>query len=247
MDGRGNPPHEVLVRYLRTDRLEDQGLASFGLEMLSDEESAHLARLRPGSARRDYLAAHVLTRSTIGELAGENPASLRFAGSAGERPWITAPDRAVRFRFSSSRADGIALCAVARTASVGADVASLRAIGRDPLRLAEIACSELEKRRLRELPSEARAERLLEIWAVKEALAKAVGLGLRFPLTEATVNAAGSGRPEVEMPGETGWTFATVRIAPCHLAAVAVGAGPRGIVRIRFEEETLEGVLRRAT
>ena len=179
---------------MRTEVYEDAVLASRAREVLGADEGAALARLRPEAARRDYLAAHALARTMLAELAGSDPARLRFRCPPRGRPELVAPPAARHLRFSISHADGIALCAVAAGCVVGADVESLRNVGPDPLGVAASVCSRREMDALAMLPASARAERLLSIWTAKEAVAKAylpaqVSASLAFAAIVATVTA----------------------------------------------------------
>src|SRR5438093_2142718 len=107
MSARRDPPPEVLVRFVRTEVYEDAVLASRAREVLGADEGATLARLRPAAARRDYLAAHALARTMLAELAGSDPARLRFGCPPRGRPELVAPPAARHLHFSISHADGI--------------------------------------------------------------------------------------------------------------------------------------------
>jgi len=239
MSARRDPPPEVVVRFVRTEVYEDAVLASRAREVLGADEGAALARLRPEAARRDYLAAHALARTMLAELAGSDPARLRFGCPPRGRPELVAPPAARHLHFSISHADGIALCAVAAGCVVGADVESLRNVGPDPLGVAASVCSRREMDALAMLPASARAERLLSIWTAKEAVAKATGLGFRLPLPLIAVHEESNGPPAESGTGaaeeKTPWRLASFRLTPCHLAAVAVLAASSAHVALRFE------------
>lgn len=242
MRTRRAPPREVVVRFARTEAFEDALLASRARTILGTAEQAALARLRPAAARRDYLGAHALARALLAELAGCEPTRVRFRYTPRGRPELVAPRGARHFRFSLSHADGVALCAVAAGCAVGADVESLRNVGRDPLNLAALVCSGREREGLRTLPASARAERLLSLWTIKEAVAKATGLGFHVPLARIAVDAEDGMPPSVRLDaGAAGdhpflWRVESWRPTPEHMAAVAVLGKRRGPVAIRFEE-----------
>ena len=121
---------------------------------------------------------------------------------------------------------------------MGADVESLRNVGPDPLRVAEAVCSPLERNALRALPTAARDARFLSIWARKEAVAKATGLGFYFPPESIAVGADdGESRAAgLDSGGKLFGRIASWRLTPDHVAAVAVLTAPREQVGIRFEE-----------
>ena len=238
MSGSRGGQSEVTVRFVRTQALEDALLASRAREILGTAERQALARLRPDAARRDYLAAHALARMMLAELAGCEPARVHLRYSPRGRPMFIPRPGASSLRFSISHADGVALCAVAERHAVGADVESLRNVGPDPLGVAGVVCSLPERNALRALPAAGLTTRLLSIWARKEAVAKATGLGFYFP-PESIVLSADDGEPravELDSGGTLfGW-IASWRLTPDHVAAVAVLTAPREQVGIRFEE-----------
>ena len=241
MNAGRTPPREVVVRFVRTEAFEDAVLAARAQAVLGADEREALARLRPVVTRRDYLAAHVLARMMLAERTGAEPTRLCIRASRWGRPELVAPPGACRLSFSISHADGIALCAVAAGSAVGADVESLRNVGPDPLGVAEAVCSAREMHAIRALPPSARAERLLALWTLKEAVAKATGLGFHLPLAHIAVDEAGDGLPGVRLGADAAdegspWRLASWRLAPWHRVAVAVRGAGGDELAIRFAE-----------
>ncbi|TMQ52975.1 MAG: 4'-phosphopantetheinyl transferase superfamily protein [Candidatus Eisenbacteria bacterium] len=241
MGAPGNSSREVVVRILRTEILENKARASRAAAMLSADERGTFERLPPGAARRDYLGAHALARTTIAEQVGVEPERLLIRSSPWGRPELVAPGSHRRLSFSLSHADGIALCAVTRCGAVGADVESLRHVGPDPLGVAATICSEREREALLATPAPLRAERFLSLWTLKEAFAKATGLGFRLDLGRITLRLGPAPAPELELDPGGGaeaslWRFGSKFLEPHHVAAVAVRGAPAEEVVIRFEE-----------
>ncbi len=82
----------------------------------------------------------------------------------------------------------------------------------DPLGVAEVVCSRTETDVLRAAPASERAERLLSIWTLKEAIAKAMGLGFHFPLGRITIHWEG-GVPRTVVDGiACPWSLALSRL-----------------------------------
>jgi 4'-phosphopantetheinyl transferase len=124
--------------------------------------------------------------------------------------------------FSVSLAHGgeVALVAVALDVQVGVDVEPLRE-GVEAWSLVAHALTPGEQARLQALPDRARGEAFLATWARKEALVKAVGLGLAvdprlIELDGATVVAV---PPELGEAGD--WTLVDVPV-PGHVSALAL-------------------------
>src|SRR5439155_1551412 len=146
--------------------------------------------------------------------AGRKARSAPARSSPWGRPELIAPTSHPRLRFSLSHADGIALCAVTRGGAVGADVESLRHVGPDPLGVAATLCSERERETLLATPAPLRAERFLSLWTLKEAFAKATGLGFRLDLERITVRLGPARAAELEFDHGGGaeaslWRFAS--------------------------------------
>ena len=217
-------PREVLVRFVRTGIYDDTGTARSAWARLAPDERSALLRIHPPAAFRDSLAAHALARSMLARLAGCPPSQLRFQVGARGRPDPIAPPKARRLRISLSHADGIALCAVAAGVPVGADVESRRNVGPDPVGVAATICSSRERETLVALPPAERVDRFLELWTMKEAIAKAAGHGLTVPLHHLRVD---DGSP---------WQVAIQWLTPDHLAAVAIERGD-GAFALLCEEE----------
>ena len=170
----------------------------------------------------------------IGYMLGEGSRFMTHA-SDGERSPAGEPRAESRARFSFSRADGLAACAVSGGDRVGVAIESVRRIGPDPLGVSASVCSIEEHALLAATSVLGRPWRLLVMWTLKEAIAKAVGLGHRFPLQRITVGDTASlstrmldslGGP---LPSE--WSFATWRPTPWHVVAVAVRSTPGASVR----------------
>jgi 4'-phosphopantetheinyl transferase len=117
----------------------------------------------------------------------------------------------------------VALVAVAREVPVGVDVEPLRG-GTETWSLVSHALTPGEQARLNALPAEKRGEAFLTTWARKEALLKAVGVGLS--VDPRLIELEGSA--VVAVPPELGeaedWTLVDVPL-PGHVAVLALG-GP---------------------
>lgn len=223
-----HPSREIVIRFVRWKGPEDRPRTVRAAALLDRAESAALGLLGATDARRDHIMAHALARLTLAELAGCAPERLRFRPSPSGRREVVAPRAARGFQLSLSRADGVALCAVARPGApaVGAVVESVRRLGPDVLGIARVICSDREQDRLRALPPAQRPERLLSLWARKEATARALGPEASPPF--AAIEAEAPERRIVER-----------RLSPHHLAAVAVLSQGDEEPPVRFEEVEL--------
>ena len=144
------------------------------LRTLSEPEREHAVRLRVGAA--SWVAARAALRRIVGRYLGIAPQAVAFATGANGKPRL-APGASVDLRFNLSHSGNIALIAVRLGQEVGIDVEELRpgiagaAIARDVFTDHERAA----------LAASVADEGFFRVWVRREALAKAIGLGVVFP------------------------------------------------------------------
>jgi len=154
-----------------------------GAGLLGEAERERAARFVFARDRWSYTAAHALLRAMLAEFHGLPPLAWRFRANGHGRPEIDpaiAPPALPQFNISHTR--GMAACALTTGplpagVEVGVDAECL---GRptDSLALAERYFSHHEAEWLRALPQARLDAEFLRLWTLKEAVAKAVGLGL---------------------------------------------------------------------
>lgn len=97
---------------------------------------------------------------------------------------------------------------------------------RDVVALARLAYAKAEARRLAALPEGARQAAFVELWVLKEAAGKALGLELPAALARCQFALAG-GRIRATIPGEGRWRAGLCAPRPAlRLAWFSLGAGP---------------------
>jgi 4'-phosphopantetheinyl transferase len=234
---------EVHVWLASPEDVEDSEQLAACRAMLSDDERARLARLRPGPDRRAFLAAHALVRSALSRYADVPPEAWTFAVNHRGRPEIAGPDAVPALHFSLSHTSGLTACAVALDFDCGVDVESFDRRG-DPLKVARRVLSPKELSDLEARTAETRRNHFLAYWTLKEAYVKARGLGLSLPLRQFSFSLTGERiRIEFAAPGDdvaTAWQFALLRPTPRHVLAIAVRRGDDPERRI-VVRETLPG------
>jgi len=190
--------------------------------VLSADERAQYQRFHFARDARDYAAAHALLRHALSRDGHRAPADWIFDKTPLGKPFLRNPlDAAPAFSLSHTR--GLVACAVTHGADVGVDV---EGIDRD-VDSADIASrffSPQEAAHLMALDDETRRGRFFELWTLKEALVKALGIGMGASLHHLafTVSAAGirlEAPPEID-PGA--WEFGLNTPEPRYRLAVAV-------------------------
>lgn len=142
-------------------------------ELLDDREQRRAARLRTPSLQHTFIAAHTVLRQVLGWYLARDPAGLCFTIDGHGKPHLD--DLAVHFNLSHGGA--VALIAVGSTGQLGIDVERLDRL-RDTDRLAERVLAPEELAVFHTLPTTTRSTALLRTWTRKEAVLKALGVGL---------------------------------------------------------------------
>lgn len=192
--------------------------------LLSDDERERLERFRFDEDRLAFLTAHALLRMALSRHAAVSPEAWTFQAGPYGQPSIAAPRCGLCFSLSHTR--GLVACAVAADRPLGIDVED--ASRRAPLEVAERYFAPGERRDIGAAPPHEQARRFFEYWTLKEAYAKALGLGLQLPFDRFELRREGTGWRVTALdpaPGDAGagfWLHAWS--TPTHQAALAVGA-----------------------
>lgn len=160
----------------------EQGLLAAYVSLLTTEERRRYEAFQVEGARLQYLVTRALVRTALSHHEARSPASWRFRTTAHGRPEVDGPSD---LRFSASNCQGLVVCAVASVPELGVDaepISSAPAM----LGLTPRVCSPRELGALDTLPEPERTDRALSLWTLKEAYAKARGVGLSLPLRSAS-------------------------------------------------------------
>ncbi|MET9500819.1 4'-phosphopantetheinyl transferase superfamily protein [Streptomyces sp. NPDC006622] len=231
--------HEVLVRWAAP------GDARPGLLGLLDtvERARYEATARPADRAR-FLVGCALSRLALGELLDLPPADVPLRRVC---PRCGGPHGKVRLAvpegvpypdvdFSVTHSGDVVGVAVCRTAAVGLDVED-DGIPLDVDAAARTALGDAELRSLYARPPAGRRSAFLRTWTRKEAVLKALGVGLGVPLRGLEVSAPDAAPAVLAWPEQLGRrpeaSLTDLTVRGIHPAAVAVlgGGGVRVVVR----------------
>ncbi len=164
---------EVVVWEIDLDAVEEEERQHLATA-LSGTEIARAERFQhPGHGRR-YVVAHGRLREILAWHSGVSPESLRFR----EGPRGSPELESCSIQFSVSRSQGRALVAVSRDARyLGIDV-EIECDHGDLLQLARSVFSRNEIEALARVAASERLRLFLQLWTRKEAVVKALGVGL---------------------------------------------------------------------
>jgi len=174
---------------------------------LSPDECTRADRFRFPEHRTRFVAAQGILREILGIHLAVDPARLKFGYNEHGKPFLAEPANAC-VEFNLSHSADLAVYAVARDFPVGVDVEFIKPHG-SWLRIAEHYFSAEEFSVLSNLPEQEMREEFFDLWAVKEARLKALGVGLRYPLSETG--------------DDSRWSVMKLKPMPGYSAALAFG------------------------
>lgn len=198
------------------------------LGWLHPEERAELGQGRPAAECERRLAARALLRGLLGRVLGTAAARAPIRRQAsGALACEAAPGLSVNV----SHTRGLVAAALSLEARVGIDVEALdRRV--DHAAVAARFFHPLENAALAQLPPAQQAQAFLALWTGKEAVAKALGLGLETELPLRAFALCGDGTddgpPRWTVTGLDGVRTAQALPAPAGFAAALALAGGRG-------------------
>ncbi|MCG5237797.1 4'-phosphopantetheinyl transferase family protein [Xanthobacter oligotrophicus] len=231
--GHGPAPGEVLVLHGFTRVLAQEDVRPRLMACLSPEEEARRQAFAFPRDRDMFLLAHAVMRLALGRAMGVGPLDLAFTRDAYGKPFLAGPFQAAP-GFSLSHSGEAVAIAIAGASLVGVDVeAHAREV---PLEAMAMVMADAEVADLAASGGVAR-RKAFAYWTLREAFAKAVGLGLSLPRNDVSFRLAGEGpagdgAPVVaHLAGQFGaagyWHLHQCDLGPDHILAVAARApGP---------------------
>lgn len=173
---------------------------------LSDEERQRACRFRLARERRRYTVARGRLRQLLAERLRTHPRSIQLCREVHGKPRLAPGSAAADWRFNVSHCGDLALFAFLRGREVGIDIESVHAL-QD---VDAISAQYFPPRELAAFLALAPRDKALGFfrgWTRAEALAKALGVGLRRACA----------RDEA-----SGWRLHSFSPAPGYVAALAV-------------------------
>ena len=179
--------------------------------------------------RMYHTIAHGVLRHLLSRYCGLGPGSLDFAVSTSGKPSLHAPATASQLHFNLSHSDGRALLGVSDR-ELGLDLERVRS-NIEALDISRRYFFGSEREAIERAAPLERNRLFFRYWVAKEAVLKAQGIGLGFPLERFRVDfLSGGGAAHIETLDPTllerDWT---VRMLPCE-------AGWAGAVAARGED-----------
>lgn len=214
------------------------------LAPLSYAENQRVSRAKSPATKAAIAGARVTVRRILSEVLGVPPEGIELGrlpcpGCANAHhgpPAVLLP--ATSLRISISHTVGCAALAVSQE-PVGVDVEQRRNLPVE--RLSRVVLSGSEREHLAAHPEGPERDReFLRCWTRKEAVLKAVGIGIATNLTEVETRPGSVGPVDVEAGARAGaaelWSVTDLALPEPWQGALAVRAGQTGAVRVHKHE-----------
>ena len=151
--------------------------------ILSMDEQKRARRFRRASDSRQFVFAHALVRLALSHHLAVPASDWHFDRDSKGKPVIAAPEMFSAVEFSLSHTNGLVACLITLSAEAAVDVEKVK-YTHDLALVAHQIFSPTEQRTLSVLSAKDWTERFFDYWTLKEAVAKARGLGLALPLSD---------------------------------------------------------------
>jgi 4'-phosphopantetheinyl transferase len=208
------------------------GVADTCQSLLAPDERERAGRMLVRTARELFVVGRGTLRALLGGYLSVAAADVRFSYSPFGRPWVPAGDNRPALQFSISHSGTQIVLAFARAARVGIDIERVRTDA-DCDAIAARFFKPAERAVLSSLARADRIDAFFACWTRKEAVLKAVGLGITGGLGRLEVTCRpGDGarvlRSDLAEVDPARWSLIDLASPPGYRSALAVSlVGPR--------------------
>ncbi len=194
--------------------------------LLSDSELVRAARFAFERDRSAFITTRAALRRLLGAECAVEPEALELAKDSFGRPYLAGAARTAvpDLDFNVTHSGGRAAIALSRIGRIGIDLESHDRL--HSLReLEPMVMGSRERLMLASLSGDEHARAFLGCWTRKEAIVKAIGVGIRYPLPTIDIPTVPQGEA-VEFHSEDGqvWSVATVTLDPGVTLSIALSS-----------------------
>jgi 4'-phosphopantetheinyl transferase len=193
------PPNEIHVWRANLAMLREK--LSYRFDLLSPDEIARAASFHCEAPREEFQSTRVLLRLLLERYGAGEAGKIRFSYSATGKPAMVGG----RIHFSVSHSEGLALLALAASGPIGIDLEKSRAVG-EMDGIAERYFARQDREIYLAAPESERQAIFFRLWTHREAVLKAIGIGI--PGLEEVID-------------ESKWLVSDVKVEAGYFAAVA--------------------------
>ncbi|MBM3522729.1 MAG: 4'-phosphopantetheinyl transferase superfamily protein [Alphaproteobacteria bacterium] len=192
------------------------------IDILDADECARAERFRFDLHRDRFVRRRAAFRAILGAATGRDPAQLSYVVGPHGKPALRdsrhADGRALS--FNASHSDELAVLAVSFGAPIGIDIERVRGEIVEPS-LIERVLTPTERDAVETGAPAARAAAFFTAWARKEAIVKAIGVGLSREVDRIDVAPTRAGPVAWRAPDGTPWWIIDLAIDPRYKSALA--------------------------
>ncbi len=193
-------------------------------EKLSLDEKIRAGRFRFERDRTRFIAAHGILRLILGRYLKVEPNLVRICSDKNGKPKIVDETGIETIFFNLSHSQELGLYGFSKDYPIGIDIERIRDFP-ERGQVADHFFSWRENDFFKEVPEGKRLEEFFRCWALKEAVIKALGDGLSYPLNALDVSRA-LGKQAGLLLGEIGkesrFTTQVLEVGPGFTAAFAL-------------------------
>ena len=198
--------------------------------VLSGEEKQRSSRFHLAQHGRQYIAAHGMLRSILGEYLEIDPKALTFSVNPYGKPYLCSDQKNGSILFNLSHSHNLCIIAVSSGSEIGIDIEYVnRDI--DVLEIAERCFSRREIEELGSLRGDLQRRAFYRCWTRKEAYLKGKGKGLSMDLRRFEVSMLSAESAAIvssdDSPEDVGrWHLFDIEPYPRYIGALAVAGDP---------------------
>ncbi|RCS40638.1 hypothetical protein DTL42_25035 [Bremerella cremea] len=194
-------------------------------KQLSEAEQVRAGKFFREAQAQQFVVYHAALRDILARYVGVRPREIAYETGQFGKPNVVSV-QADGLRFNLTHSGELAVVAVSRGAEVGVDIERTRVV-RSFASMLERCLSQAERKDVCDHHEDDRHRHFLRFWTHKEAYLKAIGVGLRAPLDQLTLDLlAPEGRKVVNhfhlFPKQP--VIRLMELAPCEGFVGAVGS-----------------------
>ncbi len=182
--------------------------------LLNIQELERADRLQQNQHKHRFIAARGQLKILLSRYLDLQPQKMELAYSDFGKPYLAYHPN---LQFNLAHSHDLAIYAFTINQAIGVDIEYIRE--RAPMDVAKRYFNVQEIDDLNQLPEQDRISAFFRLWARKEAILKAIGKGLRVPLSSFNVSAHDQ-TEQITLENET-WILHSLTIHPHYQAAVA--------------------------
>ncbi len=218
-------PGQMYLWTLLTDNTIDAATVCRLQVICSADERIEARRFHRVTDQQQFVIARALVRLALSHHFPIPAGAWRFERDCNRRPFIVAPETSPPIRFSVSHTQGLVACLITLSAEAAVDVEKIEH-HQDLAPVARHILSPAEQRTLSVLSGRNWTTSFFDHWTLKEAYAKARGLGLSLPLNDIGFELKPDDSIHVHFASQlnddpSAWVFWRRNLSPQHIVSVA--------------------------